>query len=336
MTPEHAARVCEICPRVRYLCRYPADDRRGARHWRGRSRHTHSVDSRRIRTMMSHAHRRQSSETAGPFSNHPQPRVAAASERHGIAFRAHGIDAGPSPAKPDPPNGIAVPRRTSPGKNRSARHVAAETQLSRQAARRARLLQHGGDPDPGRGGGEAAEPRAREPCRRTHAHRQPDQERARTPRHPRLRPTLCTAAQRLERLPTPEKASRCRLTHWPSCGPRGHCCACSPTRSGRSRPRACNGWNSSSIAASIRWSDCWRGFGVLASGLQTAHEAFSRGLPATPVGRTDARRWSGSRACRMISSLGLAKKPSRSSSRPSACALASAATSAGAVTNKTE
>ena len=68
------------------------------------------------------------------------------------------------------------------------------------------------------------------------------------------------------------KASRCRLTHWPSCGARGHGCACSPTRSGRSRPRACNGWNSDSIAASIRWSDCWRGFGVLASGLQTAHE----------------------------------------------------------------
>jgi len=153
--------------------------------------------------MMSHAPRRQSSETAGPFSSHPQPRVAAASERHGIAFRAHSTP-GPSPAKPDPPNGIAVRRRTSPGKNRSARHVAAETQLSRQAARRAGLLQHGGDPEPGRGGGEAAEPRAREPCRRTHAHRQPDQERARTPRHPRLRPTLCTAAQRLDRLPTPE------------------------------------------------------------------------------------------------------------------------------------
>jgi hypothetical protein len=36
-------------------------------------------------------------------------------------------------------------------------------------------------------------------------------------------------------------------------------CACSPTRSGRSRPRACNGWNSDPIAATIRWSDCWRG-----------------------------------------------------------------------------
>lgn len=133
--------------------------------------------------MMSHAHRRQSSETAGPFSSHPQPRVAAASERHGIA----------------------VPRRTSPGKNRWARHVAAETELSRQAARRAEPLQHGGGPEPGRGRGEAAELRAREPCRRTHAHRQSDQERARTPRHPRLRRTLCTAVQRLERLPTPER-----------------------------------------------------------------------------------------------------------------------------------
>lgn len=40
VTPEHAARVCEIYPGVRYLCRYPADDRREARHWRGRSRHT--------------------------------------------------------------------------------------------------------------------------------------------------------------------------------------------------------------------------------------------------------------------------------------------------------
>jgi hypothetical protein len=59
----------------------------------------YSVDSRRIRTMMSHAHRRQSSETAGPFSSHPQPRVAAASERHGIAFRAHGIDAGAFPSE---------------------------------------------------------------------------------------------------------------------------------------------------------------------------------------------------------------------------------------------
>ena len=70
----------------------------------------------------------------------------------------------------------------------------------------------------------------------------------------------------------PHRKSEPVPTHWPSCGARGHGCACSPTRSGRSRPRACNGWNSDSIAASIRWSDCWRGFGVLASGLQTAHE----------------------------------------------------------------
>ena len=70
----------------------------------------------------------------------------------------------------------------------------------------------------------------------------------------------------------PHRKSEPVPTHWPSCGARGHGCACSPTRSGRSRPRACNGWNSNSFAASIRWSDCWRGFGVLASGLQTAHE----------------------------------------------------------------
>ena len=186
----------------------------------------YSVDSRRIRTMMSHAPRRQSSETAGPFSSHPQPRVAAASERHGIAFRAHSTP-GPSPAKPDPPNGIAVRRRTSPGKNRSARHVAAETQLSRQAARRAGLLQHGGDPEPGRGGGEAAEPRARDPCRRIGY---------------RIKSALARlgirgfgrpcARPRSGSIGCPRrKASRCRLTHWPSCGARGHGCACSLTGS---------------------------------------------------------------------------------------------------------
>src|SRR5271169_7016837 len=103
-------------------------------------------------------------------------------------LRAHGIEAGacPGEGRGDPPEQHRRLERTSPGKNRSARHGAAETELSRLAAWRAGTLQHGGDPEPGRGGRQAAEPRAREPRRRTHAHRQPDQEHARTPRHPRL------------------------------------------------------------------------------------------------------------------------------------------------------
>jgi len=92
-----------------------------------------------------------------------------------------------------------------------------------------------------------------------------------------FKPTARTTAQRLERLPTPEgepvppntsaelrrgrarlrlladqireieTARLQRLEQRPNCGP-------------------------------IRWSDCWREFGVLASRLQTAHEAFSRSL----------------------------------------------------------
>jgi hypothetical protein len=94
---------------------------------------------------------------------------------------------GPAPAKAGVihPNSIAVSRE-----HRRAKPIgstrAAETELSRSAARRAGTLRHGGDPEPGRGGRQAAEPRAREPRRRTHAHRQPDQEHARTPRRPRL------------------------------------------------------------------------------------------------------------------------------------------------------
>jgi hypothetical protein len=36
VTPEHAARACEVYPGVIYLCRYPVDDRRGARQSRDR------------------------------------------------------------------------------------------------------------------------------------------------------------------------------------------------------------------------------------------------------------------------------------------------------------
>ncbi len=49
-----------------------------------------------------------------------------------------------------------------------------------------RPLQHGGDPDARGGGRQAAEPRAREPGRRAHAHRQPDEGDAGPLRHSQL------------------------------------------------------------------------------------------------------------------------------------------------------
>jgi transposase len=83
-----------------------------------------------------------------------------------------------------------------------------------------------------------------------------------------FKPTLRTAAQRLEQLRTPEgeavppntlaelrrEMARLRLL---------------AEQIRRSRPRACNGWNSDPIAAPIRWSDCWHRFAVSASRLQT-------------------------------------------------------------------
>jgi hypothetical protein len=125
-------------------------------------------------------------------------------------------------------------------------------------------------------------------------------------------------ARRLERLPTPEREpvppntlaelrrerARLHLLRRPDPGDRD----CAPAMAG-----------TATQSVPIRWSDCWRGFGGLASGLQTAHEAFSRGLrdlgalwrfdwlaDVAVAGdqhrdtswRSDARRWSGSRACR--------------------------------------
>jgi transposase len=66
-----------------------------------------------------------------------------------------------------------------------------------------------------------------------------------------FKPTLRTAAQRVEQLRTPE-GSRCRPTHWPSCGARWHGCVWSPSRSGRLRRRASNGWNGNQTRAPIR------------------------------------------------------------------------------------
>src|SRR5215469_6872126 len=103
-------------------------------------------------------------------------------------LRAQGIEAGacPGEGRGNPPKQHRRLARTSPGEDRPARHGAAETELSRLAARRAGTLQHGSASEPGRGGRQTAEPRAREPRRRAHAYRQSDQEHARTPRHPRL------------------------------------------------------------------------------------------------------------------------------------------------------
>jgi hypothetical protein len=84
-------------------------------------------------------------------------------------LRAHAIE-----AYVIHPNSIAVSREDPPGEDRSARYGTVETSLSRLAARRAGALQHGGDPEPGGGRRQAAEPRAREPRRRAHAHWQPN------------------------------------------------------------------------------------------------------------------------------------------------------------------
>ena len=48
------------------------------------------------------------------------------------------------------------------------------------------------------------------------------------------------------------RENRCRPTPWPSCGARWHACAGSPNRSGRSRPRACSGWNGNQIMEPIQ------------------------------------------------------------------------------------
>ena len=84
------------------------------------------------------------------------------------------------------PNSVAVSRE-----HRRAKTDRLDTELLKRAflgwlARRTRPLQHGGDPDPRRGGRQTAKPRAREPGRRAHAHRQPDQGDARAPRYSRL------------------------------------------------------------------------------------------------------------------------------------------------------
>ena len=96
-----------------------------------------------------------------------------------------------------------------------------------------------------------------------------------------FKPTLRTAAQPLERLPTPEgdpvppntlaelRRERARL-----------CLLADQIR--EIETARLQRLNSDPIAAPIRWSYCWRGFGVLASRLPPAHEAFSRSLRAPP------------------------------------------------------
>ena len=89
-----------------------------------------------------------------------------------------------------------------------ARHRAVEAGLSRRAARGTRPLQHGRDPQPGRRGRQAAEPRARKPGRRAHAPWQPDQGHPGAPGHSSgirgFKPTLRKAAERVDGLRTPE------------------------------------------------------------------------------------------------------------------------------------
>ena len=74
----------------------------------------------------------------------------------------------------------------SAGQDGPARHRAAQARLPRLAARRTGPLHHGRDPDARGGGRQAPEPRAREPGRRAHPHREPDEEHPGPPRHPRL------------------------------------------------------------------------------------------------------------------------------------------------------
>ena len=71
---------------------------------------------------------------------------------------SHGVDAG-----------------TSPGENRPARHRVAEARVLGVAAWRTGPLQHGARADDCRRGRQTAEPGARVPGGRTHAHQQPDQ-----------------------------------------------------------------------------------------------------------------------------------------------------------------
>ena len=66
-----------------------------------------------------------------------------------------------------------------------------------------------------------------------------------------FKPILRTAVQRLERLRT-RRENRYRPTHWPSCGARWHGCACSLSRSGRSKRRGWSGWNGNPTMVPIR------------------------------------------------------------------------------------
>src|SRR3954468_20818190 len=111
-----------------------------------------------------------------------------------VAFEAgrDGLLAGPlaAGARRRGPRHPPVERRglagAPAGQDRPARHRAAQARLPRLAARRTGPLHHGRDPD-GRGGGrQAAEPGAREPGRRAHPDREPDEERPAPPRRPGL------------------------------------------------------------------------------------------------------------------------------------------------------
>ena len=84
------------------------------------------------------------------------------------------------------PTSVAVSREHRRAKTDRLDTELLEARLPRLAARRARPLQDGGDPDACGGGRQAPEPRAGEPGRRAHPHRQPDEGGAGAARHPRL------------------------------------------------------------------------------------------------------------------------------------------------------
>ena len=78
--------------------------------------------------------------------------------------------------------------------DRSPRRGDAVARSPGLATRRARALLDGRDPEHGRGGRQAPEPRARDAGRRADAHHQPHQVRAGPLRHPQLQPAVAQGA----------------------------------------------------------------------------------------------------------------------------------------------
>src|SRR5438270_9285303 len=133
------------------------------------------------------------------------------------------------------------------------------------AAWRTGPLQHGARAHNCRGGRQAAEPRARLPGGRTHAHCEPDKVHPSPAGDSQLqtnpaqgRRASCTRAH-------PRKACRCHQTPWPSCSATWRGLALLSARSERSRKLARNDWSSSTRLGPTPWFGGWPESSVLAS-----------------------------------------------------------------------